>query len=87
VTNTLGTVWTLFWLTFFLTTPKWRKHSSQQCICVKRGWRVVQRFRIFNAFAVGDSAWLRKPRSNANTHVVRNGLRTVKAIEHRRTTK
>ncbi len=26
-------------------------------------------FRIFNAFAVGDSAWLRKPRSNANTHV------------------
>jgi hypothetical protein len=29
-------------------------------------------FRIFNAFAVGDSAWLRKPRSNANTHVVRN---------------
>jgi hypothetical protein len=22
VTNTLGTVWTLFWLTFFLTTPK-----------------------------------------------------------------
>gem|GEM_PF-4483202 len=27
-------------------------------------------FRIFNAFTVGDSAWLRKPRSNANTHVV-----------------
>jgi hypothetical protein len=26
-------------------------------------------FRIFNAFAVGDSTWLRKPRSNANTHV------------------
>ena len=26
-------------------------------------------FRIFNAFGVGDKAWLRKPRSNANTHV------------------
>jgi hypothetical protein len=44
--------------------------NRQQCICVKRGWRVIQRFRIFIAFAVGDSAWLRKPRSNANTHVV-----------------
>jgi hypothetical protein len=27
-------------------------------------------FRIFNAFGVGDTARLRKPRSNANTHVV-----------------
>jgi hypothetical protein len=26
-------------------------------------------FRIFNAFGVGDTARLRKPRSNANTHV------------------
>jgi hypothetical protein len=29
-------------------------------------------FRIFNAFGVGDTTRLRKPRSNANTHVVRN---------------
>jgi hypothetical protein len=26
-------------------------------------------FRIFNAFGVGDTTRLRKPRSNANTHV------------------
>jgi hypothetical protein len=26
-------------------------------------------FRIFSAFAVGDRTRLRKPRSNANTHV------------------
>ncbi len=30
-------------------------------------------FRIFNAFGVGDTARLRKPRSNANTHVASNG--------------
>jgi len=29
-------------------------------------------FRIFNAFGVGDEARLRKPRSNANTHVGSN---------------
>jgi hypothetical protein len=29
-------------------------------------------FRIFNAFGVGDRTRLRKPRSNANTYVVRN---------------
>ena len=29
-------------------------------------------FRIFIPFGVGDKAWLRKPRSNANTHVSGN---------------
>ena len=51
-------------------------HYPQQCICVKRGWRAIQRFRIFNAFGVGDTARLRKPRSNANTHVASNGRGT-----------
>ena len=31
-------------------------------------------FRIFNAFGVGDTARLRKPRSNANTNVGSNQI-------------
>jgi hypothetical protein len=54
--------------------------STQQCICVKRGLRVIQRFRIFSAFAVGDSTWLRKPRSNANTHVVCHAARQADRV-------
>jgi hypothetical protein len=33
-------------------------------------------FRIFIPFGVGDKAWLRKPRSNANTHVMGKAKRS-----------
>ena len=63
-----------------------KTNVPQQCICVKRGWRVIQRFRIFNAFVVGDKAWLRKPRSNANTHVGCQALKSPADVTTQTTT-
>jgi hypothetical protein len=38
-------------------------------------------FRIFNAFGVGDTTRLRKLRSNANTHVGHNCIKTEKTAK------